>query len=135
MIRDFQDILDMAYAMEEPQRLLLLLAKADSQGSLGSDGHTGTLTPIICVDKAPEEIDNFASLVAEADQVTTDWDMMLVASLSGAEGNAPTSEQAEPHLDRMANDVLTGQDLTRYVIFDRQENLVMIEPKDGYLRI
>lgn len=135
MIRDFQDVLDMAHAMDEPQRLLLLLAKTDSQGPVDADSHTGTLTPVICVDKAPEEIQDFRSLVAEADQVTTDWDMMLVASLSGTTDSAPTSEQAEPHLDRMANDILTGQDLTRYVIFDRDENLVTIEPRDGVLRI
>ena len=135
MISSFQDLLDMAHAMDEPQRLLLLLAKTDACRPGGDDTHTGTLTPIICVDKAPDEIADFGSLVAEADQVTNDWDMMLVTSLSGQGGEPPTSAQAEPHLDRMANDLRNGQDLSRYVIFDRHENLVFIQPSEGVWRI
>jgi len=134
VISRFQDLLDMAHAMDEPQRLLLLLAKSESRPG-GEDTHSGTLTPIICVDKSPEEIADFPSLVAEADQVTNDWDMMLVTSMSGQDGEPPTSAQAEPHLDRMANDLLHGQDLSRYVIFDRHENLVFIEPSEGVWRI
>lgn len=131
MINDFDDLLTMAHAMEEPQRLLLLLAKTESRGGNGSETQTGTLTPVICVDKAPEELTDFRSLVAEADQVTRDWDLILVTSLSGTADNPPTSEQAEPHLNKMTNDVLSGQDLSRYVIFDRNENLVFIHPRDG----
>jgi hypothetical protein len=31
----------------------------------------------------------------------------------------------------MANDILTGQDLTRYAIFDRDENVVVVQPRHG----
>jgi hypothetical protein len=131
MIRDFEDLLVLAHSMDEPQRLLVLLAKAETQTSAEGDLQGGVLTPVICVDKAPGEIKDFRSLVAEADGVTRDWDMMLVASMGGSDGRAPSSEDAQPHLDRIANDILTGQDLTRYAIFDRNENLIVVEPRHG----
>lgn len=131
MISDFEDLLNMAHAMDEPQRLLLLLAKTEPQPGNGGETQTGTLTPVICVDKSPEELQDFQSLVAEADQVTPHWDLVLITSLSGSGGSPPTSEQAEPHLDKMTHDVLNGQDLSRYVVFDRNENPVFIQPRDG----
>lgn len=135
MLRNFQDLLDMANAQDEPQRLLLVLAKTQSAGTNGQSQQTGTISPVICTDKLPSEIDRFATLVSEADAVTEDWDMVLVASLDGADGRAPTSEEAEPHLDKMVNDVLTGQDLSRYLILDRREQIVTMQLRDGVMMI
>lgn len=134
MLRNLQDLLDMAYAQDEPQRLLLVLAKTQSRAS-GATMQTGTLTPMICTDKLPSEIDSFVALVAEADEITPDWDMMLIASLDGAEGRPRTGEEAAPHLDKMVNDVLTGQDLSRYLILDRDEQVVTMQLRDGIMMI
>jgi len=134
MLRNLQDLLDMACAQEEPQRLLLVLAKTQSTAS-GPSMETGTLEPVICTDKLPSEIHSFGALVAEADAVTPDWDMVLIASLDGTEGLPPSSEASAPHLDKMVNDVLTGQDLSRYLILDRDEQVVTMELRDGVMMI
>ncbi len=135
MIRNFDDLLEMARLQDQPQRLLLLLVKTDSAGPGKRQRQTGTITPMACVDKLPDEIKSFESFVAEADQVSKDWDMIFVASMSGTDGRVPSSADAEPHLDRMTNDLLTGQDLSRYLILDREENIVTMQPSQGAIRI
>jgi hypothetical protein len=47
---------------------------------------------------------------------------VFIASLSGDHNTAPTSEHAEPFLDTMTNDITSGNNINRYVVFDRQEN-------------
>lgn len=135
MLRNFQDLLDMAGMQDEPQRLLLVLAKTDSETINGSSQRTGTISPVICNDKLPSEIESFAALVAEADEVTQDWDLILIASLDGERGQAPSSEQAQVHLNKMVSDVQNGQDLSRYLILDRQEQVVTMHLRDGVMMI
>ncbi len=133
MLRNFKDLIDMAHAQEEPQRLLLVLAKTDGKGSNGQSQKTGTISPIVCADKLPDDIESFAALVAEADGITKDWDMILFAGLSGSGGQPPSSEEAQPHLDKMVNDVQSGQDLSRYFILDRDEQIVTMQLRDGVM--
>jgi len=133
MLRNFKDLIDMAHAQDEPQRLLLILAKTDGKGSNGQSQMTGTISPVVCADKLPDEIESFEALVAEADEITRDWDMILFAGLSGAGGQPPTSEEAQPHLDKMVNDVQSGQDLSRYLILDRNEHIVTMQLRDGVM--
>ncbi len=49
-------------------------------------GRGGTLTPLMCVDKAPEEVASFAALVEESATTGLPWDIVCVASLSGRAG-------------------------------------------------
>ncbi len=135
MLTSFHDLLEMAKIQDEPQRLLLVLARTEAKGSNGKTHHSGTISPIVCTDKLPDEIESFAALVSEADEVSKDWNMVLVASLGGADGEPPTSEAAAPYLEKMVKDVMTGQDLSRYLILDRDEQIVTMELRDGFLRI
>lgn len=127
MISTFGDLLKAAEEQDQPQRLLLLFAKAESESSKKKGEHTGTLSPVMCVDKLPEEIESFATISEEADSISKEWDFMLVVGLSGQNGEAPSPEDAEPFLNQMANNLSSGQDLSQYVIFDRKENPVMIQ--------
>ena len=52
---------------------------------------------------------------------------MLIVGLNGENGVTPTAEEAEPYLNQMANNLMMGQDISRYVIFDRQENPIVIQ--------
>jgi hypothetical protein len=45
--------------------------------------------------------------------------MVFVAGLSGQKGIAPTPEAAEPYLNKMTNDVVSGQNIASYVVMDR----------------
>ena len=131
MIATLTDLITAAQEQTEPQRLLFLFAKAEAQNKKKKSKrqHSGTISPVMCVDKLPEEISSFKALVAEADNITNEWAFMLVAGLSGTKGNAPSTEDAEPHLNKMANDLMSGQDLSQYIIFDRTENPIVVQAR------
>jgi len=128
MIKLFKDLLTMTKEQEAPQRLLLLFANAEAVNPKKSKKHQrGTITPVMCVDKLPEELTTFTTLVKEADSIEKNWNFVFIASLSGENGVAPTTEEAEPFLNKMTNDVETGNGIGRYVIFDREENPIELE--------
>jgi len=127
MISTFTELLTEAIEQDEPQRLLFLFAKAESEDSNNKSDQHGTLSPVMCVDKLPEDIESFATLTAEADSISTDWDFLITVGLSGKGGMPPTEEEAEPFLNKMANDLSSGQSMSQYLVFDRSENQVLIE--------
>ena len=123
MISMFSDLLDMANEQTAPQRLLFLFAATEeSNKSKKRSDKKGTITPTMVVDKLPAELTDFAELVKEADSVNKAWNFVFIASLSGEHNSAPTSEHAEPFLNSMTNDITSGNNINRYVVFDRQEN-------------
>ena len=131
MIKMFKELLTMTQEQSNPQRLLLLFAKAEASNTKKSKKHQrGTISPVMCVDKLPEEISTFATLVKEADAINKDWDFIFIASLSGEEGQAPSTEDAEPFLNKMANDIETGNGMGRYVIFDGDEKPIELAIND-----
>lgn len=122
MISMFKDLLDLAHEQPDPQRLLFLFASAKTTNkSRKQQDKKGTITPTMVVDKLPAELSDFKLLCTEADSLSKDWDFVFIASLSGDKGQAPSSEDAEPYLNRMTNDVTSGNNIHRYVVFDRQE--------------
>lgn len=127
MVTNFQSLITAAKQQNQPQRLLFLFAKAETEESKKSNQHRGTLSPLMCVDKLPEELSTFAAFSAEADNISPDWSFMLAVGLSGQNGKAPTTEEAEPFLNQMVDNLTAGQDLTQYVIFDREDNPVLIQ--------
>lgn len=127
MVSNFQSLISAAKQQPQPQRLLFLFAKAETEASGKSKQQRGTLSPLMCVDKLPEELSNFSAFSDEADSISPDWDFMLAAGLSGQNGKAPSSEEAEPFLNQMVSNLTSGQDLSRYVIFDRNDNPVLIQ--------
>ncbi len=128
MISSFDKLLKEDLEQDDPQRLLLLFAKAEISGSKKKKKEKrGTLTPVMCVDKLPEEIKSFNSLVKEADSISKEWDFLITSSLSGKDGVAPTQDEAEPYLNQMTNGLAQGQDLSKYVIFDRSNHPIVVQ--------
>ena len=125
MISTFTELLTAAIEQDEPQRLLFLFAKTETEDS--ENVQSGTLSPVMCVDKLPEDIESFEVLTAEADGISTDWDFLITVGLAGKNGMPPTEEEAEPFLNKMANDLSLGQSMSEYLVFDRDENQVLIE--------
>ncbi len=123
MISVFNDLLEMAKEQPDPQRLLFLFASAKaSNKSKKRDDKKGEISPIMVVDKLPSEVPDFESLITEADTINKDWDFVFIASLSGSNNTAPNTEEADPYLKKMTDDVMSGNNIMRYVIFDREEN-------------
>jgi hypothetical protein len=125
-ISSFDDLLRAAREQPEPQRLLFVFANAvlpdDStpeQRARFEAGQGGALTPLMSVDKTPEELSTFATMVEESRQFGPDWAIVFVASLPGRDGRAPTSEEADRSLQRMIESIKTGL-FGSFIPFDRQ---------------
>lgn len=115
-IADFAGLLAAAKAQAEPQRLLFVFAAAElprnhtqAQKERYQARAGGTLAPVLCVDKAPEDIASFAALAAESRATGRPWDLVFVAALSGQGGVAPSPETADKALRRMVDAVGNGQ--------------------------
>ncbi|PCJ16240.1 MAG: ribonucleotide reductase subunit alpha [Gammaproteobacteria bacterium] len=123
MINTFDDLVDAAKEQPEPQRLLLMFAKTETDPENPS---SGSITPTMCIDKLPEELSSFEALIIEADEISTEWDFIFCGGLSGTDGAAPSSDDAEPHLKEMTTQLISGEGLSQYLIFDRQEQLITL---------
>lgn len=114
-ISSFDDLLRSARAQPEPQRLLFVFATAGVPDDATAQertrfeaGQGGTLTPLMCVDKAPEDLDSFDTLLEESRQLDHAWDIVFVAALAGTDDARPTSLQAEEPLQRMVESIKSG---------------------------
>jgi hypothetical protein len=131
-ISSFDDLLHAARQQPEPQRLLFVFASADlpedstaEQRARFQAGEGGALVPIMCADKTPEELRNFADLVQESSQFGQEWIIVFAAALSGIAGVAPTSATAEKALERMVESIKAGT-LSTFIPFDRKGQTVML---------
>lgn len=125
-LESFDDLLRAAREQPEPQRLLFVFAHAElpddatpQQRAEFAQGHGGALAPLMCADKTPEELPDFATLVAESEQFGQPWAIVFVAGMPGRGGVVPTSAQAEAPLQKMVDNIKAGS-LGSYVPFDRQ---------------
>lgn len=123
-ISTFGDLLQAAKEQADSQRLLFVFAQAGipedataEQRARFEAGQGGTLTPLMCVDKAPDELDSFDALLEESRQFGQAWDIVFVASLSGAGSVGPTPEQAQSSLQRMIESIQSGA-IGRFLAFD-----------------
>ena len=131
-ISSFEDLLRAAREQPESQRLLFVFADAAlpdgstlEQRARFQAGQGGTLNPLMSVDKAPEELDTFDALVEESHQYGQDWAIVFVASLSGRDGLAPTSKEADQSLQCMIESIKTGL-FGSFVPFDRRGEPVLL---------
>jgi hypothetical protein len=119
-------LLQAAKNQPEPQRLLFVFLKAslpeDHEGEEAirfHSGQGGQLQPVMCVDKTLDELGNFSDLVTESEQMEQEWQIVLVACLSGRNGLMPSSDDATQPLKIMQHTVENGGDLSNYMAFDR----------------
>lgn len=125
MLNDFDGLLQSARQQSQPQRLLFVFARAGLPESPTEDQHArhlrgegGTLTPVLCVDKAADELSSFAALADESTKAGLPWDIAFVAALEGRVGFAPSSDEAAQPLQLMVNAINDGQ-ISRFAAFDR----------------
>ncbi len=130
-ITDYKSLLTVGREQTEPQRFLFVFLQAflsndpsDEDKQQFQSGQGGELKAIMCVDKNLSELTNFADLITESKQMEQEWSMVLVACLSGKNGSFPTSEEAEEPLKLMAQAVQNGGDLSKYLAFDKQGDLI-----------
>jgi len=133
-LKHFDDFLAIAQQQAEPQTLLLVLARRElpeghtqEQARRFEAGQGGHLAPLAGVDKRPEELIDFDSLVAESSQVAEHWDAVFVAALPGANGQAPQAQDTGKAMEQMLHGIRNGM-IHNYLIFDRAgEPLILDE--------
>ena len=129
-IASFDDLLRSAREQDPPQRLLFVFTAAGVPDDASPDQHArfkagegGTLTPLMCVDKTPDELTSFEALTEESRQLGTAWDIVFVAAMAGSAGSAgiaarePTSLEAEAPLQRMVEAIKSGR-IGGFIPFD-----------------
>lgn len=132
-ISHFNDLLAAARRQPDTQRLLLVFAGATlpagatpEQRARFEAGESGELTPLMCVDKDPTALQDFAALKAEAAAMGPEWVLIFAAALSGQGQQAPAAAQVEAALQRMVEAVKAGQ-LEGLIPFDRQGEAVQLD--------
>lgn len=111
-IEHFNDLLAAARAQREPQRLLMVFATAEcdadatpEQRAAHAAGNGGVLRPLMCVDKDPAELADFAALAAEANAAGPVWQLVFTAALAGR----TTSSEIQRMLDLLVKRVESGE--------------------------
>ena len=115
-ISHFNDLLAAARHQPEAQRLLLVFAGASLPADATPDqrrsfeaGESGELSPLMCVDKRPDELASFAQLCTEADGMHSGWRVVLAGALSGAAGQAPSDQSVDQAFERLLGLIQAGQ--------------------------
>lgn len=133
-ISSFDELICVARQQPEPQRLLFVFTavglpedSTPEQRARFEAGEGGALTPLMCVDKTPEELGTFRDLLEESRQVLQEWTIVFVAAISGKNGRAPRTEDAEAPLNRMVESIKTGS-IGMFIPFDARGQPVLFGP-------
>ncbi len=128
-IHHFDDLLRLARGQRERQRLLLVFVASElpegatvEQRAAFERGEGGAVTPLMCVDKLPEEIASFDALLRESGEYELPgqrWSLLFVAALAGSEQQEPSDAQTDSALQRMV-EAIKGGAAGSYLPFDRQ---------------
>lgn len=131
-ISSYLDFIDAVKSQREPQRVLFVFAVAElpmqhteTQKQRFQERQGGALAPVMCVDKAPEELDSFAALVEESGRTGQDWDIAFAAVLSGVQGIAPDAATAEKAMKKMIDAIHQGA-ISKFLAFNRTGELVQL---------
>ena len=118
-ITDYASLLRSARSQQQPQRLLFTFTQAQAQPG----GQGKSLTPVMCADKLPDELDSFETLKEESTQMQTHWDVVFVAGLAGKEGQPPAPQDCEAPLRAMVTAIEQGR-IDSLLAFDRSGDLL-----------
>ncbi|MBV2235955.1 MAG: ribonucleotide reductase subunit alpha [Sterolibacterium sp.] len=136
-IQTFDDLLTSARAQPDAQRLLFVftIAELPEDASLEQrlrfrDGLGGALTPLMEVDRLPDDLQDFDHLVSESLEFAKgtraeDWSVVFCAALGGEGKTPPSREQTDIPLRSMTNAIRMG-DIGRYIAFDRMGHQVRL---------
>lgn len=126
----FVDLLLAARRQSEPQHLYLIFTAAElpqdasaEQRSRFAERQGGALTPVMAVDKSPEDLVDFGALVDESAQTGQHWDMVFVTTQSVVSKLPPDPQRVEQTLTGLIERIRAGQ-IDCFATFDRQGRLV-----------
>ena len=111
----FDQLLAAARAQPDAQVLLFVFAGCElpanptpAQRQRYAQGRGGTLTPLICVEKALDELSTFDALVEESRAVGPPWEVVFAAGLGGQGDQPPAPQAVNAALQSMVEQVKHG---------------------------
>ncbi len=126
----FDQLLAAARQERVPQRLLFVFVSAElpadateAERQRFEENAGGSLKPVLCVDKLPEELSDFAALREESERTGVAWDLLFAAALPSQAGITPNADEAEQPLKMMVSAIETGN-VGRFLAFDRNGQTV-----------
>ena len=132
MISSYSDLIQASYSQQESQRLLFVFCRAELPDEASPEekdaferGEGGALTPVVCVDKTPDEAPDFATLHEESRDTGQSWDVVFVAAMSGRGGTPPSADEAQQPLTMMVESIRLGH-ISNYLPLDSQGNAVSL---------
>jgi hypothetical protein len=136
-IQTFDDLITSAKQQPDAQRLLFVftISELPDDASLEQrlrfrDGLGGALTPLMEVDKLPDEIQDFEHLISESMEFAKgtraeEWSIVFCAALGGQGRTPPAREEADVPLRRMTDSIRMGE-ISHYIAFDRMGHQVRL---------
>ena len=122
----FDQLLAAARAQPDSQVLLFVFAGSElpahatpAQRKRFEQGRGGTLTPLMCVEKALDELSTFDALVEESRTVGPPWEVVFAAGLGGHGGQPPAPQAVDKALQTMVEQVKQGA-VDRFLALSRQ---------------
>jgi hypothetical protein len=132
MISSYDDLIEATRGQPEPQRLLFVFCRAELPEDASAEekaaferGEGGALTPVICVDKTPDEAPDFTVLGDESRATGQSWDVVFVAAMSGRGGIPPTTDETQQPLNMMVESIRLGH-ISNYLPLDTSGNAVSL---------
>ncbi|MBC7183333.1 MAG: ribonucleotide reductase subunit alpha [Marinobacter sp.] len=132
MISSYNDLIRASRSQQEAQRLLFVFCRAELPDEASEEekaaferGEGGALTPVICVDKTPDEAPDFQALVEESRATGQTWDVVFIAAMSGRGGMAPSTDEAQQPLTMMVESIRLGH-IGNYLPLDAEGNAVSL---------
>lgn len=119
----FQDFIQAGLTHPVPRWLLLVFLYVEHHEGNGH-GRTMSLTPLMMTHQRLLHALSFDAIVAEADHLDDRWEFLLLGCLDDAP-EAMIREQ----LRGIARKLAAGDDLSDFLILDRQEHPVVIEAR------
>lgn len=133
MITSYSDLIQTSRQQADPQRLLFVFCRAELPDDASKDekaaferGEGGALTPVICVDKTPQEAPEFSALVEESRATGQPWDVVFVAAMSGRGGVEPSTDEAQQPLTMMVESIRLGH-ISNYLPLNAQGDAVSLQ--------
>ena len=118
-ITDYASLIASARRQQQPQRLLFTFTRAEAEPG----GQGQSLTPVLCADKLPDELDSFEALLEESTRMPAHWDVVFVAGLAGSGGQPPAPQECEAPLRAMVRAIGEGR-IDNLLAFDRSGDLL-----------
>lgn len=129
-ISSYKDLIEMARSQADAQRLLFVFTRPELPENFNSQqerefqtGKGGILTPVMYVDKAPGDVESFATIIEQSIEMPTDWSIVFIGALSGTGKFPPCSDTIEKSFLKMIEDIKIGR-LSNFLAFDKHGDIV-----------